>query len=299
MSAATIVSGIRTTLEGSLRYRGREGQWAYVLNRVSGLGTLLFLALHILDTATVYFVPSLYDHAIALYRSTAFMLGEIALVAAVLFHGLNGYKIIYFDLRPSRWTERNQARAFWLVTGLTTALWLPAAASMGRSLYLHNICRCPPPEAAAFVLPRWAEAGIALALGVSLIVLLRAARGSLPAAGSRPNFETGMWLFMRGSGILLVPLVWIHVLINDVLVGVHAIDLNYVALRWATLGWQVYDIALLAFTFAHGMNGLHGVLMDYVHAPAARRRIAYILLGAWALWTIIGGVAIVGGVRAV
>jgi succinate dehydrogenase/fumarate reductase cytochrome b subunit len=30
------------------------------------------------------------------------MLGEIGLVAAVLFHGLNGYKIIYFDQRPGR-----------------------------------------------------------------------------------------------------------------------------------------------------------------------------------------------------
>jgi succinate dehydrogenase / fumarate reductase cytochrome b subunit len=107
------VTGLRTTLEGGLRYRGREGQWSYVFNRVSGLATLLFLTLHILDTATVYFAPSLYEHAIALYRSTPFMLGEIALVGAVLFHGLNGYKVIYFDLEPRRWTERNEVRAFW------------------------------------------------------------------------------------------------------------------------------------------------------------------------------------------
>jgi succinate dehydrogenase cytochrome b556 subunit len=298
MSATTAIPGLRTTLEGSLRYRGREGQWAYVLNRVSGLATLLFLAIHILDTATVYFLPSLYDHAIALYRSTPFMVGEIGLVAAVLFHGLNGYKIIYFDLRPSRWTERNQARAFWWVLGLSVALWLPAAFSMGRSLYLNNICRCPPPGSSAFVFPGWADPVIVLALAASAVVLLRAARGSLPSGGVRPNLETGMWLFMRGSGILLVPLVWIHVLINDVLVGVHAIDLDYVALRWATLGWQAYDIALLGFTFAHGIYGLRGVLLDYVHSDVARRRISYGLLGAWVVWTVIGGIAIVAGVRA-
>ena len=50
------------------------------------------------------------------------------------------------------------------------------------------------------------------------------------------TLESWAWLFMRYSGILLIPLVWIHVAIQDVLVGVHAIDLDYVAMRWATLG---------------------------------------------------------------
>lgn len=290
------VTGLRTTLVGGLRYRGREGQWSYFLNRVSGLGTLLFLAVHILDTATVYFAPSLYQHAIELYRSTPFMVGEIALVAAVLFHGLNGYKIILFDLEPRRWNERSEARAFWLVSGLSLLLWLPAAYFMGRALYLNNICRCPA-EGAGLAMPGWADAAIALAMAVSLVGLGRAAARAAPVRGGRPNFETGMWLFMRGSGILLVPLVWIHVLINDVLVGVHAIDLDYVAMRWAAWGWRLYDIALLAFTFAHGLNGLRAVLLDYVHAPRARRVLPYLLLGAWLVWTAIGAVAIVGGVR--
>lgn len=112
------------------------------------------------------------------------------------------------------------------------------------------------------------------------------------------NFETTAWLFMRYSGILLLPLVWIHVLIQDVLVGVHAIDLDYVALRWATLGWRIYDIALLAFAFAHGMNGLRNVLNDYVRGHRTRRALDWILLLGWLVISAIGAVAIVGGVRA-
>ena len=111
------------------------------------------------------------------------------------------------------------------------------------------------------------------------------------------NFETTAWLWMRYSGVLLIPLVWIHVLIQDVLVGVHAIDLDYVALRWATLGWRVYDGALLAFTFAHGMNGLRNVLNDYVRGRRTRRALDIALLVAWLVITAIGAVAIIGGVR--
>ena len=111
------------------------------------------------------------------------------------------------------------------------------------------------------------------------------------------NFETTAWLFMRYSGVLLIPLVWIHVLIQDVLVGVHAIDLDYVALRWATLGWRVYDGALLAFTFAHGMNGLRNVLNDYVRGRRTRRALDVALLAFWLVITAIGAVAIIGGVK--
>jgi len=111
------------------------------------------------------------------------------------------------------------------------------------------------------------------------------------------TYETYAWQFMRYSAVLLLPLVWIHVLIQDVLVGVHAIDIDYVAMRWATTGWRVYDIALLAFTFAHGINGLRTVLRDYIHGERARTVVNWGLLVFWLVWTAIGAVAIVGGVR--
>lgn len=132
------MSTLRVPLEGSLTYRGREGQWAYLLHRITGLGTLLFLTVHILDTSTVYFFPSLYEHAIDLYRSTLFMLGEIALVFCVLYHGVNGLRVAIFDLKPSWWTESRQRASFWSVLGISVLLWLPAAYLMGRSLVVHN-----------------------------------------------------------------------------------------------------------------------------------------------------------------
>ena len=80
-------------VEGLL-YRGREGHLSYIGHRLAGLGTLLFLAIHIVDTSSVYFgallgIPELYSHAIDIYRSPLFMVGEIVLVAAVIYHGIN------------------------------------------------------------------------------------------------------------------------------------------------------------------------------------------------------------------
>ncbi len=291
------MSSLSQTVQGAVRYRGGEQQLAFIGHRISGLGTLFFLAIHILDTATVYFFPDLYPHAIDIYRATGMMLGEMLLVVAVIAHGVNGLRIAFSDLFPHWWQERPQRTAFWIVVGFSTLFSAPAVILMGRSLYLHNICQCPPEESVSMAIPGWAELGITALFVVALVILARTGAFRALFARRQRNFETWMWLFMRWSAILLIPLVWVHVAMVDVLFGVHRIDLNYVQMRWATLGWRVYDISLLAFAFAHGMNGLRGVMQDYVHSDRWRLRWKRVILGMWVVWTAIGAVAIVGGVR--
>ena len=111
------------------------------------------------------------------------------------------------------------------------------------------------------------------------------------------NFETMAWVFMRYSAILLIPLAFGHLILQDVIVGVHAIDIDYVAMRWASLGWRIYDALLLAFAFAHGMNGLRQVLMDYIKSERTFRIVSWVLLIGWLVISAIGAWAIVGGVR--
>jgi ABC-type multidrug transport system permease subunit len=81
------MSSLMTTLGGYASYRGREGHWAFLLHRITGLGVVLFLAIHILDTSMVYFAPHLYDEAINIYRSTVFGILEIVLVFCLIFMG--------------------------------------------------------------------------------------------------------------------------------------------------------------------------------------------------------------------
>jgi succinate dehydrogenase / fumarate reductase, membrane anchor subunit len=111
------------------------------------------------------------------------------------------------------------------------------------------------------------------------------------------NFETTAWMMMRYSAILLIPLAFGHLILQDVVVGVHQIDINYVNMRWDMLAWRIYDAALLAFAFAHGVNGFRQVLMDYIRSERAFRIVSWILLIGWLAITVIGAVAIIGGVR--
>lgn len=113
----------------------------------------------------------------------------------------------------------------------------------------------------------------------------------------KPNFETKSWMFMRYSAILLIPLVFGHLILQDVIVGVHRIDLDYVAMRWASIGWRIYDALLLAFAFAHGVNGIRQVLNDFVQSDGGRKIMHWGLFLLWLIVTAIGAIALIGGVR--
>ncbi len=109
--------------------------------------------------------------------------------------------------------------------------------------------------------------------------------------------EVIAWKWMRASGLLLIPLAWGHVLIQDVLVGVDRIDLNYVSTRWAYIGWRIYDLFLLVFALAHGINGLRQVVLDFVSKKKSIRLVNQALFVFWLVLVLLGIAALVGGVR--
>jgi succinate dehydrogenase / fumarate reductase cytochrome b subunit len=133
------MANLKTTLTGYATYRGKQGHWSFLLHRITGLGTLLFLAIHIVDTSFVYFLPHLYDDVLNVYRSTFFGLAEIALVFCVLFHGANGLRIAYVDMFAKKaWTIPAQRRATLWTLIVTLIIWIPATVIMLRNLCIHN-----------------------------------------------------------------------------------------------------------------------------------------------------------------
>lgn len=128
----TLVIAVREVL----RYRGKEGQLAWVGHRLAGLGTLLFFVVHVVDTSFVTFAPRLYGHAIALYRALPFQVGEMILLLAVIYHGVNGLRVALMDWRPALW---NHQRALTLGTFVLTALlYIPVFIIMGSHV-LENL----------------------------------------------------------------------------------------------------------------------------------------------------------------
>ena len=102
-------------------YRGQaEGMWSWVAHRVTGVLIFFFLFAHVLDTALVRVSPEAYDSVIATYKTPLVNLLEYGLVAAILYHALNGLRVIAVDF----WSKgtRYQRQMLWTVVGIWVVL---------------------------------------------------------------------------------------------------------------------------------------------------------------------------------
>jgi succinate dehydrogenase / fumarate reductase cytochrome b subunit len=115
-----------------LRYRGSEGMLAWAFHRISGVAIWAFILLHVLDIWLVGANPALYDEVLKVYASPAGRVGELLLGAALLYHALNGLRIVIMDFWPAttRW-HRQLWYGSWVifaVVGLPVALQIMAPA---------------------------------------------------------------------------------------------------------------------------------------------------------------------------
>ncbi|MBI3977981.1 MAG: succinate dehydrogenase, cytochrome b556 subunit [Chloroflexi bacterium] len=122
-------------------YRGREGMWAWILHRVSGVAVLLFLVVHVLDTALVGFGPKVYDDVMRIYKLPLFRVGEVALAGAVIYHALNGVRVMLVDFWPAGALYHRQM--FYAVVVASAVIFLPAAFLMLQPLFTPTAVAAP------------------------------------------------------------------------------------------------------------------------------------------------------------
>jgi succinate dehydrogenase / fumarate reductase cytochrome b subunit len=81
-------------------YKGHPGQYSWILHRITGVAIILFLFMHVVDTALIGWGPEAYDRVLRAYANPGIHLLELGLVIAVLYHSLNGLKITLIDFFP-------------------------------------------------------------------------------------------------------------------------------------------------------------------------------------------------------
>ncbi len=71
----------------------RVGFWAYVVMRLSAIGLVLYLFLHLVILSQLAVGPAQWDSFVALAKSPAFLRLDIVLIVGILAHGLNGIRL--------------------------------------------------------------------------------------------------------------------------------------------------------------------------------------------------------------
>ena len=105
-------------------YRGREGQWAFYLHRLSGVAIALYLLLHVVDISLVMYGPEgPFNAFLAFYHQWPFRVGIVLVMAGVVYHAFNGLRIILMDF--TSWGVRYQRPMWYAVLAITTAIGVP------------------------------------------------------------------------------------------------------------------------------------------------------------------------------
>jgi succinate dehydrogenase / fumarate reductase cytochrome b subunit len=97
--------------------------WTWVAHRITGVLIFFFLFAHVIDTAMVRVSPETYNAAVETYKNPVVGLLEVGLVAAVLFHALNGIRVVLVDF----WSQgpRYQRQMAWGVGVVFVVLFVP------------------------------------------------------------------------------------------------------------------------------------------------------------------------------
>lgn len=106
-------------------YNGDIGQYAWILHRATGIGVTFFLLIHIIDIMLISWGSDVYDHTVSFYAHPFIIPMEIALVGAVIYHTLNGLRVIAVNF-TSEGPVREQ-KMFWWVLAATIILTIPSA----------------------------------------------------------------------------------------------------------------------------------------------------------------------------
>ncbi len=101
-----------------LRYKKRVGMWAWMLHRLTGLGLVAYLILHVWGLKAITNAEA-YNALIASYHAPLFKVAEFGLLIAVVYHALNGVRIVLIDFMG--WSP-NQKKLFWALGAVAVLL---------------------------------------------------------------------------------------------------------------------------------------------------------------------------------
>ncbi len=114
-------------------YKVRTGMFAWMAHRLSGLALVVYIMLHIWGLKSLG-NRAAYNELIASYHAPLFKVGEFLLWCAVVYHMLNGIRIVLIDFLG--WSP-NHKKLFWTLGALAVLMILAGGYPSIYALVTH------------------------------------------------------------------------------------------------------------------------------------------------------------------
>jgi len=114
-----------------MRYQPRTGFIAWVLMRIAGVGIVIYLPIHVWGLQKLLSGPETFNQYVQLYNHPLFKLGEMALLAGIIFHALNGIRVMLVDFGTG-W--RDHKTLFWIAVTVGAVIFILGAIPMVKAI---------------------------------------------------------------------------------------------------------------------------------------------------------------------
>lgn len=111
-----------------MRYRLQTGSFAWIIHRLTGIALTLYIFLHLYVLSGLR-DPARYEAMIKLTDAPLVRLMEAGLLALVISHGLNGFRLTLIDMGVS---TKKQKFLFWIAFALGAFVFILGALPMIR-----------------------------------------------------------------------------------------------------------------------------------------------------------------------
>ncbi len=96
-------------------YHKFSGSWAWILHRLTGIGLTAYIIIHIYALSSLQRGREAFDAEMKLFTSPFFLFLEWALGALVVYHALNGVRIVLIDFANGAKYHKPLYYATWCV----------------------------------------------------------------------------------------------------------------------------------------------------------------------------------------
>ena len=109
-----------------MRYRVKTGMAAWLLHRITGLGLVFYLVLHI-NVVSYLHNPATFNQVMGFLGSPLFRFLEIGLLGCVIYHAMNGIRVIWVDFFGG---SAYHEKVFWILAVIGVVIFIFGAIPM-------------------------------------------------------------------------------------------------------------------------------------------------------------------------
>lgn len=103
-------------------YKRHAGSWAWIFHRITGIALTAYLFLHIYALTTIAKGRVAFEEEMKLFTTAPFVVLEWLLFIPVIYHALNGFRIVLVDLGKGARNQKKILRTVYALAGVATVV---------------------------------------------------------------------------------------------------------------------------------------------------------------------------------